>query len=104
MPREGSFALAVFGKMRKVQEPAFSVSAGRKSFALKRIDAVLVILLWYHRKRNGRRGSVNISILTEIVTVRRRDSTYDIPQPFLPSPSGYVDPHSPLHFSGVKIG
>ena len=46
MPREGSFALAFFGRMRKVQESAFSLSAGRKSFALKRIlEAVLVTLL-----------------------------------------------------------
>jgi hypothetical protein len=46
MPREGSFALAVFGKMRNVQESAFALSAGRRSFALKRIlEAVLVICL-----------------------------------------------------------
>ena len=37
MPREGSFALASFGRVRKVQEPTFAVAAGRKSFALKRI-------------------------------------------------------------------
>src|SRR5262245_40113626 len=44
MPREGSFALASFGRVRKVQEPPFSVAAGRKSFALKQIlEAVLVI-------------------------------------------------------------
>jgi len=30
MPREGSFALAFFGRVRKLQEPAFSLSAGRK--------------------------------------------------------------------------
>jgi hypothetical protein len=35
MPREGSFALASFGRVRKVQEFAFGASAGRKSFALK---------------------------------------------------------------------
>ena len=46
MPRDGSFALAFFGRMRKLQEPAFSLSAGRKSFALKRIlEAGLVTLL-----------------------------------------------------------
>jgi hypothetical protein len=46
MPREGSFALASFGRVRKVQEPTFAVTAGRKSFALKRIlEGVLVILL-----------------------------------------------------------
>ena len=43
MPREGSFALAFFGRLRKVQASALSLSAGRKSFALKRIlEAVLV--------------------------------------------------------------
>jgi hypothetical protein len=39
MPREGNFALAFFGRIREVQESPFSLSAGRKSFALKRIDA-----------------------------------------------------------------
>ena len=44
MPREGNFALAFFGRLRKVQEPTFTVAAGRRSFALKRIlEAVLVI-------------------------------------------------------------
>src|SRR6266436_5340265 len=44
MPREGSFALASFGRVRKVQEPTFGVAAGRKSLALKRIlETVLVI-------------------------------------------------------------
>src|SRR6478672_10744488 len=37
IPREGSFALASFGRMRNVQESAFGPSAGCKSFALKRI-------------------------------------------------------------------
>jgi hypothetical protein len=37
MPRDGSFALALFGRIRKVQEPAFSVATGRSSLALKRI-------------------------------------------------------------------
>jgi hypothetical protein len=46
MPREGSFALAVFGKVRKVHEATFADSTGRKSFALKRIlGAVLDIFL-----------------------------------------------------------
>jgi hypothetical protein len=46
MPREGSFALAFFGRVRKVQESPFSLSTGRKSFALKRIlQGVLVIYL-----------------------------------------------------------
>jgi len=44
MPREGSFALASFGRVRKIQEPTFAVDDGLKSFALKRIlEAVLVI-------------------------------------------------------------
>ena len=48
MPREGSFALAAFGRVRKVQETAFAVAFGRKSFAAKRIvEAALVILAWY---------------------------------------------------------
>ena len=37
MPRDGSFALALFGRIRKVQEPAFPVATGRSSLALKRI-------------------------------------------------------------------
>src|SRR5438094_10579360 len=44
MLREESFALASFGRVRKVQESLFAVAAGRKSFALKRIlEAVLFI-------------------------------------------------------------
>src|SRR5207249_4493263 len=50
MLREGSFALASFGRVRKVQEPPFTVPAGRRSFALKRIlEAVWVIFACYHR-------------------------------------------------------
>jgi hypothetical protein len=46
MPREGSFALAFFGRTRNVQESPFSLSAGRRSFASKRIfEAGFVILL-----------------------------------------------------------
>ena len=37
MLREGSFALASFGRVRKVHETAFAVAFGRKSVALKRI-------------------------------------------------------------------
>jgi len=49
MLREGSFALAFFGRVRNIQEQAFSLSAGRKSFALKQIlEAVLIISTWYH--------------------------------------------------------
>ena len=40
----GEFALAFFGRIKKVQELAFSLSAGRKSFALKQIEEVLVTL------------------------------------------------------------
>ena len=44
MPRQGSFALAFFGRVRKVQA-AFALLVGRKSFALQRIlEALLVIL------------------------------------------------------------
>src|SRR5437899_2910035 len=50
MPREGSFALASFGRVRKVHESAFAGAAGRKSFAVKRIlEAVFFIFGWYHR-------------------------------------------------------
>src|SRR5262249_50217291 len=53
IPREGSFALASFGRVRKVQEPAFAVSVGRQSFAVKRIlETVLVILPWYQCRVN----------------------------------------------------
>jgi hypothetical protein len=46
MPRDGSFALAFFGRTRKLQEGALALSAGRQSFALKQIlEAVLVIFL-----------------------------------------------------------
>src|ERR1022692_298469 len=42
MLRDGSFALASFGRVRKVHETAFAVAFGRKSVALKRIlDAAL---------------------------------------------------------------
>jgi hypothetical protein len=45
MPRQGSFALAFFGRVRKVQASAFALLVGRKSFALQRIlEALLVIL------------------------------------------------------------
>jgi hypothetical protein len=37
MLREGSFALASFGRIRKVHEKAVAVAFGRKSVALKRI-------------------------------------------------------------------
>src|SRR5260221_14347905 len=37
MLREGSFALASLGRVRKVHEMAFAVAFGRKSVALKRI-------------------------------------------------------------------
>src|SRR5438445_2169988 len=37
MLREGSFALASFGRVRKVHDTAFAVAFGRKSVARKRI-------------------------------------------------------------------
>jgi hypothetical protein len=46
MPREGSLALAFLGRVRKLHDSALRLSAGRKSFALKRIsEAALVICL-----------------------------------------------------------
>ena len=44
IPRDGSFALAFFGRVRKLQELPFSLSAGRKSFALKRIEGLVTLL------------------------------------------------------------
>jgi hypothetical protein len=44
MPRDGSFALAFFGRMRKLHESAFAFSAGGKSFALKRIEGLVTLL------------------------------------------------------------
>ena len=44
MPRDGSFALAFFGRMRKVHDSPFSLCAGRKSFALKRIEVLVTLL------------------------------------------------------------
>ena len=82
MPREGSFALASFGRTRKVQEPSFSFSAGRKSFALKRIDAVLVIWLVSLKKkrkkesepsRNAECGVQRRTLV--IVLLRKREVT-----------------------------
>src|SRR5438046_5140663 len=48
MPRDGSFALAFFGRMRNVQESAFSLSAGRNSFALKRILEAFFVMSLVH--------------------------------------------------------
>ena len=42
MPREGSFALASLGRVRKVQATAFAVGTGRKTVALKRILEAVV--------------------------------------------------------------
>jgi hypothetical protein len=44
IPREGSFALASVGRVRKSQETTFSVVFGRKSFAVKRITEP--VLVW----------------------------------------------------------
>ena len=66
MPREGSFALAFFGRVRRVKEPTFAVAAGRKSVALKRIlEAVLVILalyaLWWRRRELNPRPKMSLA-------------------------------------------
>jgi hypothetical protein len=37
MPRDGSFALALLGRVRRVHDPVFSAALGRNSLALKRI-------------------------------------------------------------------
>jgi hypothetical protein len=42
-PRVGSFALALFGRIRKVQEAPFGV-AGRKSFVSNRIFEVVFVI------------------------------------------------------------
>jgi hypothetical protein len=44
MLRVGSFALARFGRTRKLQEPPFAGAAGRKSFASQRILEVLLLI------------------------------------------------------------
>jgi hypothetical protein len=44
IPRVGSFALASFGRIRKVHELPFEGSAGRKSLALKRIFEVVLVI------------------------------------------------------------
>src|SRR5438552_4533410 len=69
MPREGSFALAFFGRLRKVQASALSLSAGRKSFALKRIlEAVLVTGI-----TNGKEQIVGaIRRLPDCISLRER--------------------------------
>ena len=37
IPRDGSFPLALFGRVRRVHDPIFSVTLGRNNLALKRI-------------------------------------------------------------------
>jgi hypothetical protein len=37
IPRDGSFALAFLGRVRRVRDPIFSVALGRDNLALKRI-------------------------------------------------------------------
>src|SRR5207253_2413874 len=44
MPREGSFALASFGRVRKVQEPTFAVAAGWSDW----LDVDLLLLRQIH--------------------------------------------------------
>jgi F-type H+-transporting ATPase subunit b len=41
IPREGSFALAFLGRVRRVHDPIFSVALGRCNLALKRIVALV---------------------------------------------------------------
>src|SRR4029453_16784448 len=74
MPREGSFALAFFGRTRKVQEPVLVLSAGRKSFALKRIlEAVLVICLAsVMAKSRSRERSTGCQIVHHFESVQKR--------------------------------
>jgi hypothetical protein len=46
IPREGSFALAFFGRTRNLQELTFALAAGWRSLVLKWIlEEALVILL-----------------------------------------------------------
>src|SRR5262249_39631687 len=52
MPREGSFALASFGRVRKVQAPDFPVAAGRSSSALKQILKVVLLMVALYTYRN----------------------------------------------------
>jgi hypothetical protein len=56
----GSFPLAFLGRIREVHEPFFLLSAGRRSFALKRIlESGLVFLLVVSLKNEKRkRGSL----------------------------------------------
>jgi hypothetical protein len=44
IPREGSFALAFLGSVRKVQAPSFLAAAGWRSFAVKEILEALLII------------------------------------------------------------
>ena len=76
MPREGSFALASFGRVRKVHETAFSLSAGRKSFALKRIE-VLVTLLGITEQVPGKQQLIHAPrrFYTALAAVRITSST-----------------------------
>lgn len=45
IPRDGSFELALFGRMRKFHESLLGLAAGRKSFALKRIEVLVICLV-----------------------------------------------------------
>ncbi len=48
IPRVGSFVLAFFGRIRKVQELPLAAASGRKSLALKRVfEEVLLISARY---------------------------------------------------------
>src|SRR5262249_17083474 len=53
--REGSFALALFGRTRNVHDSPFSLSAGRNSFALKRIEVLVICLVSFIESLNRQR-------------------------------------------------
>src|SRR5262249_25130116 len=74
IPCEGSFALASFGRIRKVQEPAFAGGAGWPSFAVKRI--LEVVLLIFTLVSFGNREKLNI---VEMVVKDRRVEGLGVP-------------------------
>ena len=72
MLREGSFALAFLGRVRKVQESPFVVDSGRKSFALKRIlEAGLVILPGMIERVAGRLRHNSQSVISGANQIKR---------------------------------
>src|SRR6266487_2697747 len=77
MPREGSLALAFFGRTRKVRESAFAPSADRKSFALKRIVVLIICFVSLIDAEQATVGSRTAS------ASKRRQRTIDAGQHFL---------------------